>query len=266
VISTTDLTARPRVGVSYRGVFALAGLLNLCSSAVFCPLARRVHPRKSPVHSRSRPWGMTGPARLILASRARPFLLMVLLGACMFTSMSAYQATFAASGGLSPSIFYACYMFYACYTLGVIVPRFTVTTVPTKWSLAATTTALLAGICLSLAGFLPTGHDPVLYAASSALLGVTYGLAYPLIQARAGRQRTRPTAPLDALGFQPRLLRWALRIPAHRRNRHCSGQLSGPHRLPAGDCRHRTRRIGHGAPACYGHPATSQRDRTENIQ
>jgi MFS family permease len=28
----------------------------------------------------------------------------------------------------------------------------------------------------------PASHDPVLYAASSVLLGVTYGLAYPLIQ------------------------------------------------------------------------------------
>ena len=43
-----------------------------------------------------------------------------------------------------------------------------------------------------------TGHDPVLYAASSALLGVTYGLAYPLIQ--AGGQTAHPD----------RLRHWAL--------------------------------------------------------
>ena len=115
----------------------------------------------------------------MLTSAARPFLLMVLLGACVFTTMTAYQVTFAASRGLSPSVF------FACYTLGVIVPRFTVTSVLARWSPAAATAVLLAGMCLSLAGFLLTGHDPVPYAASSALLGVTYGLAYPLIQAGA---------------------------------------------------------------------------------
>ena len=166
-------------GVSYAGVFALAALLSLCSSAVFCALARRVHPRGAPALTSGRRWGMTGPARLVLTSTARPFLLMVLLGACVFTTMTAYQVTFAASRGLSSSVF------FACYTLGVIVPRFTVTSVLARWSPAAATAVLLAGMCLSLAGFLLTGHDPVLYAASSALLGVTYGLAYPLIQAGA---------------------------------------------------------------------------------
>jgi hypothetical protein len=40
-------------------------------------------------------------------------------------------------------------------------------------------------MCLSLAGFLRVGHDSLIYGASSCLLGVTYGLAYPLIQGRA---------------------------------------------------------------------------------
>jgi MFS family permease len=40
-------------------------------------------------------------------------------------------------------------------------------------------------MCLSLAGFMVTGHDRVLYAVSATVLGVSYGLAYPLIQARA---------------------------------------------------------------------------------
>ncbi len=40
-------------------------------------------------------------------------------------------------------------------------------------------------MCISLIGFLVVGHDLVMYAASSALPGVTYGFAYPLIQAWA---------------------------------------------------------------------------------
>jgi MFS family permease len=97
----------------------------------------------------------------------------------VFTTMTTYQATLAAAAGLNPSVF------YACYTLGVIIPRFTVTSVLARCSPAATTTALLAGMCLSLTGFMLADHHVIRYAASAMLLGVTYGLAYPLIQAQA---------------------------------------------------------------------------------
>jgi MFS family permease len=165
-------------GLTYRAVFALAALLSVCSAALFCGPARR-QPHAGAGQGRGTAGGMVGPVRLVLASGARPFLLMVLLGACVFTTMTAFQPGFAAGRGLNSSVF------YAFYTLGVIVPRFTVTGLLARSSRAAATTALLAGMCLSLAGFLLTGHDPVVYAVSATLLGVSYGLAYPLIQARA---------------------------------------------------------------------------------
>jgi hypothetical protein len=117
---------------------------------------------------------MAGPVRLVLASRSRPFLLMVLLGACVFTTMTAFQPAFASNRGLSS------WVFYAFYTLGVIIPRFTVPGMLARANPATTTTVLLSGMCLALAGFLLAGHDLVLYAASATLLGVCYGLAYPL--------------------------------------------------------------------------------------
>jgi MFS family permease len=40
-------------------------------------------------------------------------------------------------------------------------------------------------MCLSLGGFMLAGHNRMLYAISAAVLGVSYGLVYPLIQARA---------------------------------------------------------------------------------
>jgi MFS family permease len=81
--------------------------------------------------------------------------------------------------GVAPSVF------YACYTAGVIIPRFTMTRMLARVRPATATTVLLAGMCASLAGFCLAGHDAASYAASSALLGVTYGLTYPLIQAQA---------------------------------------------------------------------------------
>jgi MFS family permease len=166
-------------GLPYRDVFAAAALLSLGSGALFCLLAAWLPARAGSARAGGRPPGVAGPFRQVLASKARPFLLMVLLGACVFSTMTTYQATFAASRGTSPAVF------FACYTLGVIIPRFTLTRVLARRSPAAVTTALLAGMCLALAGFLLPGHEPVVYGGTSALLGLSYGLAYPLIQARA---------------------------------------------------------------------------------
>lgn len=166
-------------GVCYHDVFAVAALPSLCAAALFALLARVIPADAATARADGPARTRIGPARLVLASGTRPFLLMVALGACVFTTMTSYQATLAASRGLNPSVF------YACYTAGVIIPRFTVTRLLARTSPATATTVLLAGMCLSLAGFLLASHDPAGYAASSALLGVTYGLAYPLIQAQA---------------------------------------------------------------------------------
>ena len=179
-------------GASYQDVFAVGALLGLGATALFALLARVMPAHAATARADGAARSRIGPARLVLASGMRPFLLMVALGACVFATMTSYQASFAASRGLNPSVF------YACYTAGVIIPRFTVTHLLARTSPATATTALLAGMCLSLAGFLLAGHDPAGYAASSALLGVTYGLAYPLIQAQAAN-----SAP-------DRLRHWAL--------------------------------------------------------
>lgn len=166
-------------GWSFRSVFALAALMSACSAALLYGSARDVRPLAAAAQARGGVSGLTGPARLVLASRARPFLLMVLLGACVFTTMTAFQPALASGTSQSAPVF------YAFYTLGVIVPRFTVTRLLARSRPAAATTALLAGMCLALGGFMLAGHNRVLYAVSAAALGVSYGLAYPLIQARA---------------------------------------------------------------------------------
>ncbi len=166
-------------GMPYRGIFGLAALLSLCAGALLRPVPRILRLGPSAAGSSRDGRGVAGPVRLVLTSKVRPFLVMVLLGACVFATMTTYQATFAATRGLSPAVF------YACYTAGVIIPRFTLTRVLARCNPAAVTTALLAGMCLSLAGFLRVGHDSLIYGASSCLLGLTYGLVYPLIQGRA---------------------------------------------------------------------------------
>ena len=166
-------------GVSYRSLFTVAALASLAAAGLFSLFAATARRRATPAPRDIAARAMFGPARLLLTSRARRFLVMVLLGACVFTTMTTYQATLAASMGVDPSVF------YACYTAGVIIPRFTLTRMLTRLHPATATTALLTGMCASLAGFCLAGHHPAVYAASSVLLGVSYGLAYPLIQAQA---------------------------------------------------------------------------------
>jgi MFS family permease len=166
-------------GLSYHGIFGLAALLSLCASALFWLLPRMLPLDPSTAGTTGGGRSLAGPVKMVLTAKVRPYLLMVLLGACVFATMTAYQATFAASRGLSPAVF------YACYTLGVIIPRFTVSRVLARCNPAVVTTMLLAGMCLSVAGFLIVGRDSLVYGASSGLLGLSYGLVYPLIQGRA---------------------------------------------------------------------------------
>jgi len=166
-------------GASYRGLFTLAALASLVAAGLFSLLAATTRAHATPVPGGIGARSVFGPARLLLASRARRYLVMVLLGACVFTTMTTYQTALAASMGTNPSVF------YACYTVGVIIPRFTMARMLARLRPAAATTVLLAVMCVSLAGFCLAGHDAAIYAASSALLGVSYGLTYPLIQAQA---------------------------------------------------------------------------------
>ncbi len=95
-------------------------------------------------------------------------------GPRQFVQLNALQ-----SDAIDPSVF------YALYTAGVVIPRLTIPRMLARLRPATATTVLLAGMCSSLAGFCLAGHDLDIYGASSALLGVSYGLAYPLIQAQA---------------------------------------------------------------------------------
>ncbi|HKS50077.1 MAG TPA: MFS transporter [Amycolatopsis sp.] len=165
------------VSVPYSTIFLAATVLNVASTLFFLLLARKFDGS----WPRSRPGQGTvlGPWRTVLASPARPFFVMVFLGACVFTAMQSFNSTYAASRGLSYSIF------YGAYTLGVIVPRFTVSGFIARQNPHRTTIVLLALMCLSVAGFLAVNGNPLVYGFSSALLGMSYGLVYPLIQAQA---------------------------------------------------------------------------------
>ena len=165
--------------VPFSTIFVTATGLSVVSAALFLLLARKLNGSTAPLGRADRGGSVLGPWRAVLASPARPLFVMVFLGACVFTSMQSFNSTYAGSHGLNYAVF------YGAYTLGVIVPRFTVSGFVARQNPRRTTVVLLALMCLSLTGFLAVNSSPLVYGASSALLGVSYGLVYPLIQAQA---------------------------------------------------------------------------------
>jgi MFS family permease len=150
-----------------------------------------------------------GPALARIArSPARTPLIMILLAACLFTTMNSFQTTFARSRALDFEIY------YLGYTIAVVAARLVLVRLLPRAGSDRMTRISTAGIAVAIVGFLLVGHDPVRYAGASALLGVTYGLTLPALQARTVNLATaaeRPrTLPLAGLLFQVAILAFPL--------------------------------------------------------
>jgi len=122
--------------------------------------------------------GERGALRQIFASDAKYGFLMVFLGACVFSTMMNFQTTYAETSGLDFSVF------YICYTAAVIGSRFLISGVVNRREPMRMTILLLALMCGALVMFQFIGQSTLVYGAASVVLGVSYGLVYPLIQAQ----------------------------------------------------------------------------------
>jgi MFS family permease len=193
-----------------RGTFAVAGAV--CAVAAACALlagaltpdarrAERPDAGKVPV-------GLLRAWHDIFRSPVGPWLCVIALFACLFTAMTQFQTTYADRQGLSYSTF------YIAYTVAVIFVRFLVAPRVSRFGETLVIAASLSVMLAAVASFLAVGANPVAYAASSAALGLGYGLALPATQARAVsvspaavRDRVLPTA---GLVFQAAILLFPL--------------------------------------------------------
>lgn len=162
-------------GVGLPNVFLFAATGNLVAAGLLMLVRAGVEgPRKRRIAG-----GLRAEVGAVFASRAIYPLVMVFFGACVFGSMFNFQTTFAASEGLDYAVF------YAAYTVVVVASRFTVARLVGRMQRDVATIGLLAIMSASIAGFLVVGASNVVYAVAAALLGLGYGLVYPLIQAQA---------------------------------------------------------------------------------
>ena len=146
--------------------------------------------------------------RRILRSEAVYSLVMILLFACLFTSMTQFQTTFARSRGLDYAVF------YVTYTAAVIFSRFVLASIATRFDARLVIASAVSVMALAVAAFLAVGTSGLFYGAASALLGLGYGLALPSEQAQAVNVseeavRTR-VLPMAGLLFQAAILGFPL--------------------------------------------------------
>jgi MFS family permease len=133
----------------------------------------------------------------ILRSESVFWLVMILLFACLFTTLTSFQTTFARAQGLDFSVF------YLSYTAAVILSRFGIAGFAARYDTRLVIAVAVSLMAISVASFLFVGSNAVFYGLASASVGVGYGLALPAAQAQAVnvseesiRQRVLPLAGL----------------------------------------------------------------------
>jgi MFS family permease len=146
--------------------------------------------------------------RRILRSEALFSLVMILLFACLFTSMTQFQTTFASSQGIDYSVF------YATYTVAVIFSRFVLARMASRFDARLVIASAVSVMAFGIAAFLLVGSSVMIYCLASGLLGLGYGLALPGAQAQAvnvSEESVRPRVlPMAGLLLQAAILGFPL--------------------------------------------------------
>lgn len=144
----------------------------------------------------------------ILRSEAVFSLVMILLFACLFTSMTQFQTTFARSQGIDYSVF------YVTYTGAVIFSRFVLARMASRFDARLVIASAVSVMAFGMAAFLLVESSVLLYGLASGLLGLSYGLALPSAQAQAvnvSEESVRPRIlPIAGLLFQVAILGFPL--------------------------------------------------------
>lgn len=194
--------------LGFRGTFVTAGVV--CAVAVVLTLVVGALTPDVRADARQRAGGpsLREAVGRIARSEAAFSLAMILLFACLFTSMTQFQTTFADARGLNYSLF------YLSYSVAVIFSRFVLAGLVSRrqpWAVIAVAVSVMAA---AVAAFLAVGSNPVLYVAAAAVLGLGYGLALPAVQAQAvnlSEAAVRPRVlPLAGLLFQGAVLAFPL--------------------------------------------------------
>ena len=200
--------------LGFRGTFLVAGVVCLVAMALTLVVGVLVSDagadaRNGVVEVNGSSTVSFGAAmRRILVSEAAFSLAMILLFACLFTTMTSFQPTFAGERGLDYSVF------YLAYTVAVIFSRFVLAGMAARFDSRLVIAASVSVMALAVASFLAVDSNTLFYGISSVLLGLGYGLALPSVQAQAvnvSEEQVRPRVlPMAGMLFEGAILGFPL--------------------------------------------------------
>jgi MFS family permease len=167
--------------LGYRGTFLVAGVVCLIAMVLTLVVGALDSDagKEGAERTGSSPVSFGAAMRRILMSEAAFSLTMILLFACLFTTMTSFQPTFAGARGLDYSVF------YVVYTVAVIFSRFVLAGLTARFDSRLVIAGSVSVMALAIALFLAVGSNILFYGISSAFLGLGYGLALPGVQAQA---------------------------------------------------------------------------------
>lgn len=171
----------------FKMLFTIATFLCAISSISF-------YVAKVELHSTEPALNFLENAKRIFESPAKYPLALVFIIACAFTVMINFQTTYAQSIGLH----YA--YFFMTYSSSVIVSRLLLTRFSHMIEINKLIIILMGALAISLSSFLFINQHIYLYILSAMLFGLSYGAAYPTLQAFAVQQ-TQPILRSDVLSY-----------------------------------------------------------------
>jgi len=200
--------------LGFRGAFLVAGVVCLVAVALTLAVGTLVSDggtdagKEGAQGTASSPVSFGAAMRRILVSDAAFSLAMILLFACLFTTMTSFQPTFAGARSLDYTVF------YVAYTVAVIFSRFVLAGLAARFDSRLMIAASVSVMALAVASFLAVGSNGVFYGISSAFLGLGYGLALPSVQAQAvnvSEEQVRPRVlPMAGMLFEGAILGFPL--------------------------------------------------------
>jgi MFS family permease len=200
--------------LGFRGTFLVAGVVCLVSMVLTLVVdaldsdAGTDARKESAQGNVFSPVSFSAAMRRILVSEAAFSLAMIVLFACLFTTMTSFQPTFAGARGLDYSVY------YVAYTVAVIFSRFVLAGVAARFDSRLVISGSVSVMALAVASFLAVGSNGVFYGISSAFLGLGYGLALPSVQAQAvnvSEEQVRPRVlPMAGMLFEGAILGFPL--------------------------------------------------------
>jgi MFS family permease len=200
--------------LGFRGAFLVASVLCALAAILVLVVGTLVPDARKTVRGPDRE-GNAGQAASFRDSMGRIsrsesviWLVMILLFACLFTTLTSFQTTFARAQGLDFAVF------YLSYTAAVILSRFGIVNVAARYDTRLVIAVAVSLLVLSVPSFLLVGSNAVIYGLASASVGICYGLALPAVQAQAvnvSEESIRPRVlPLAGLLFETTILAFPL--------------------------------------------------------